>query len=108
MVDDTVNVDAVNNKVTQLDQMLGAHRRTLASLLLLSIWCGLCAGLLEVATIVFRKHTFDSNQFYGMSRQFVWLIPATNLGVFLAVGLIGGILSLAWPRSGRRVVARVL
>ena len=33
-----------------------------------------------------RKRLFDSNQLYGMSRHFIWLIPVTNLCVFLALG----------------------
>ena len=59
------------------------------SLLLLSAWCGLVAGLLEVGTIVIRKEMFDANHLYGMSRHFVWLIPVTNLGVFLVLGFFG-------------------
>jgi arylsulfatase A-like enzyme len=74
----------------------------------LSAWCGLVAGLFEVATIVLRKQVFDPNQLYGMSRHFVWLIPVTNLCLFLALGCFGCIASLAWPRRGRRVVARLL
>ena len=34
------------------------------SLLLLSAWCGLVAGLLEVGTIVLRKQVFDPNHLY--------------------------------------------
>ena len=86
----------------------GRIGRGLSSLLFLSGWCGLVAGLLEVGTIVLSKQTVDPNHLYGMSRHFVWLIPLTNLGVFLAVGLLGGIASLVWPRHGRRLVASVL
>jgi arylsulfatase A-like enzyme len=85
-----------------------AKRPGLMSLLLLSAWCGLVAGLLEVGTIVIRKETFDANHLYGMSRHFVWLIPATNLGVFLVLGLFGWCAGLAWPRGGRRLLARIL
>ena len=56
------------------------------ALLFLSAWCGLVAGLLEVGTIVLRKQAFDPDQLYKMSRHFVWLIPLSNLGVFLALG----------------------
>jgi hypothetical protein len=56
-----------------------ANRLGLVSLLGLSAWCGLVAGLFEVGTIVLRKQLFDPNQLYGMSREFVWLIPVTNL-----------------------------
>ena len=54
-------------------------RVSFISLVLLSAWCGLVAGLLEVGTIVVRKRMFDPNHLYGMSRHFVWLIPLTNL-----------------------------
>jgi arylsulfatase A-like enzyme len=67
-------------------------------LLLLSVWCGLVAGLLEVATIVVRKHAVDPNRLYGMSRHFVWLIPLTNAVVFALFGLAG---SLFHPVSRR-------
>src|SRR5262245_57147595 len=77
------------------------NRLGFRSLLLLSAWCGLVAGLLEVGTIVLRKHTVDPNRLYGLSRHFLWLIPVTYLCVFLALGLFGCIVCLAWPRRGR-------
>src|SRR6266481_6189110 len=87
---------------------LVANRLGLISLVFLSAWCGLVAGLLEVGTIVLRKQMFDPNQLYGMSRHFVWLIPVTNLGVFLALELCAWIVGLAWPRRARWLFARVL
>ena len=54
------------------------------------LWCGLVSGPLEVGAIVLRKHTVDLNQFYWMSRHFVWLIPLTDLLIFLALGLVAG------------------
>jgi arylsulfatase A-like enzyme len=87
---------------------VGASRPELIPLLFLSAWCGLIAGLLEVGAIVLSKHTVDPNQLYGMSRHFVWLIPLTDLGVFLAVGVMGSIVSLAWPNRGPRLVSTVL
>ncbi|WP_165224080.1 sulfatase [Aquisphaera insulae] len=67
-------------------------------LLVLSLWCGLVSGPLELGAIFVRKHLFDINQFYWMSRHFVWLIPATNLLIFVALGVA------AWglARTGRR------
>ena len=70
--------------------------------LVLAAWCGLVAGLLEVGTIVLRKELFDPNQLYGMSRHFVWLIPLTNLGLFLVLGCLRRG-RLPWP--GRAAVA---
>ncbi len=78
------------------------------SLLLLSCWCGLYAGLLEVVTIVLRKQWFDPDHLYRMPRQFVWLIPLSNLVVFLALGVLGAVLAVVWPHGGRRLFARVL
>jgi arylsulfatase A-like enzyme len=78
------------------------------SLLVLSAWCGIWAGLLEVATIVLRKHIFDPDRLYRMSRHFVWLIPLSNLGVFVALGLLGCGVILVSPRHGRRLFTRFL
>jgi arylsulfatase A-like enzyme len=66
--------------------------------LIVSAWCGLVSGLLEVGTIVVRKQTFDPNHLYETSRHFVWLIPLTNLCLFLALGVALTFLARAWPR----------
>lgn len=79
-----------------------------AGWLLVSAWCGLVAGLLEVGTIVLRKETVDPNRLYGMSRHFVWLIPTVNLGLFLAIGCLGVLACALWPRRGPWLLARVL
>jgi arylsulfatase A-like enzyme len=76
--------------------------------LVLSVWCGLVAGPIEVGAIVVRKSLFDLNQFYWVSRHFVWLIPLTNLGIFLAVGVVLSLLVLCWPRLGIGPAARLL
>ncbi len=80
----------------------------LAGWLLLSAWCGLVAGLLEVGTIVLRKETVDPNRLYGISRHFVWMIPMVDLGLFLVLGCVGILACLAWPRRGPRLLARLL
>ena len=76
--------------------------------LLLSAWCGLVAGLLEVGTITLRKHIVDPDRLYRMSRHFVWMIPLTNAGIFLAMGLLGCGVILVWPRRGRWLYLRAL
>jgi arylsulfatase A-like enzyme len=87
----------------------GTVRQTgLVSLLILSAWCGLIAGLLEVGTIVLRKSTFDPDQLYKLSRHFVWIIPLSNLCVVFAVALLGCCVISAWPRGGRWLFARVI
>jgi arylsulfatase A-like enzyme len=79
----------------------------LVSVLILTSWCGLIAGLLEVGAIGVRKW-FDPNRFSMMSRDFVWLIPVTNLLVFVVLGLVGWLVIWAWPRRGRWLLTRGL
>ena len=57
-------------------------------LLLLVGWCGLVAGLLEVAVVVFRKQTFDLDRLAPITHHFVWLVPAADLTIFLVLGLM--------------------
>ena len=86
----------------------GRGRPRLASLWILSAWCGLVAGLVEVGTIVLRKQVFDPDHLYKISRHFVWLIPLSNLCVFSTLGLIGCVVVATWPRRGRWLFSRGL
>ncbi len=83
-------------------------RVRLVSLLWLSAWCGLVAGLLEVAAIVIRKRLFDPNQLYGMSRHFVWMIPVANSCVFLVLGALACVAIVPWKRRGHSLFLHVL
>ena len=78
------------------------------ALLGLAAWCGTVAGLLEVAAVVVRKRFFDSNHLLGMSRHFIWLVPLTDLLIFLLVGLVGCLVVILRPAGGRWAVARTL
>ena len=78
------------------------------SLLLLSAWCGLVAGLFEVGTIALRKQMLDSDHLYRMSRHFIWLIPLSNLCVFFTLAFLGSGIVLLWPRRGRWLFTRGL
>ena len=98
--------NAGSNTLPPVD--LAAKPPGLISVVFLSIWCGIVAGLLEVATIVIRKQLFDANHLYGMSRHFIWLIPTIYLCAFAALGGLGSLVSLIWPRRGRRLLPRVL
>ena len=80
----------------------------LVALLGLAAWCGTVAGLLEVVAVVVRKRFFDTNQLMGMSRHFTWLVPLTDLLIFLLVGLIGTLIVMLRPAGGRWAVARTL
>ncbi len=84
------------------------HRLPLGSLLFLSAWCGLVAGLLEVAAFVVYKRFFDSNHLYQTSRHFVWLLPTTDLCIFLILGVFGDLVSLVLRRRGPWLISRLL
>ncbi len=86
----------------------GEKQPRFIAFVLFAAWCGLVAGLLEVGAIVVNRQAIDANHFYGMSRHFVWLIPVTNVCVFLATGLIGYPLCLAWPGRFGWLAARLM
>jgi arylsulfatase A-like enzyme len=87
---------------------LAINRLGFLSIIVLSAWCGVVAGLLEVAAIVLRKQFFDPNHLLRMSRHFVWLIPLSNVCVFLTLGLLGGGVLLVGRHHGRWLFTRVL
>jgi arylsulfatase A-like enzyme len=106
MNSETVSVDDVDTAESTATDF-AAGRLGLISVLVLTSWCGLVAGLLEVGAILVRK-SFDPNRFSLMSRHFVWLIPVTNLVVFVALGFVGWLVIRAWPRRGPWLLARGL
>jgi arylsulfatase A-like enzyme len=77
------------------------------SWLLLLIWCGLVAGLLEVAVTVVRKQTFALDRVLPITRHFVWMVPLSDLAIFLALGVLLGPLAW-WGKRGRWVAGRLL
>ena len=81
---------------------------TLQTIIALSAWCGLVAGLLEVAVIVLRKRLFDADQILKLSHHFVWLIPVANLCIFIALAIFGSAIVLIWPHRGRWLFTRAL
>jgi arylsulfatase A-like enzyme len=97
------NVDTAGSAATGV----ATSKPGLISVFVLLSWCGLVAGLLEVIAIIVRK-LFDPNRFLLLSRDFAWLIPVTNLLVFVALGLVGWLVIWAWPRRGRWMLARGL
>jgi arylsulfatase A-like enzyme len=95
----------MSTKNTRVQTPIAAN---FGELLILASWCGLMSGLLEVATIIFRKRTFDINHLYWMPRHFVWLIPLVNLAIFLAaVPVVAMLFWFAGPR-GRWLAPRAL
>ena len=93
---------------SSIPDLANQRRLGFIAILVLSAWCGLIAGLLEVGTIVLRKHLVDPDRLYKMSLHFIWLIPLSNVCVFVTLGLLGCGIALVWPRSGRWLVKRFL
>src|SRR5271166_2966409 len=66
--------------------------------LVLSAWCGLASGELEVIAKVACAYFSSTQGLYLMPRHFVWLIPLVNLSLFVGAGLFLSAAILVWPR----------
>jgi arylsulfatase A-like enzyme len=76
--------------------------------IVLSAWCGLAGGLLEVAVRVLSRYIDPVHRLYLLSRHFVWLAPLSNLLLFLVTGLLLAIGTWLWPRRSAWFVIRFL
>jgi arylsulfatase A-like enzyme len=83
-------------------------RLSVRDILVLSVWCGLAAGLLEVAARVVLRAVNPVDRLYLMSRHFVWVTPLANLVVFVALGVCLAALAWMWPRLGAWLSPRLL
>jgi arylsulfatase A-like enzyme len=77
-------------------------------IVVLSAWCGLAGGLLEVGTRVLCRAIDPTKRLYLMTRHFVWLTPVVNLLVFVCLGLCLAGLTKLWPRLGAWLSPRLL
>ncbi len=68
--------------------------------LILSAWCGLAGGLLEVATLICVRNLIPTTRGYLMSRHFPWLAPLSNLLFFFGLGVFLALLARLLPRVG--------
>ena len=75
------------------------HRIGAVDLLLLSAWCGLAAGLLEVGVRVVCGNIDPIQRLYMVSRHFLWLGPLSNLLLFLGMGLVLSVAVKLSPRA---------
>jgi hypothetical protein len=106
------------NRATPVDRTTSSPRaaRTPKSLsqlcaldiLVLSAWCGLAGGLLEVGTRVLCRAIDPTKRLYLMTRHFVWLTPLVNLLVFVCLGLCLAGMTKLWPRLGAWLSPRLL
>ena len=88
----------------------GTARQRLGPLnvLLLSAWCGLAGGLVEVGTRILCRSIDPENRFYMMSRHFVWLAPLSNLLLFSGLGLVVALGTRLFPRLGGWLCPRLI
>jgi arylsulfatase A-like enzyme len=77
-------------------------------MLILSAWCGLAAGWLEVATKWLGKILIGTNRLYLMSRHFVWLVPLTYLLIFSGIGLLLALAAKFFPKPAAWLGTRLL
>ena len=77
-------------------------------MLILSAWCGLAAGELEVAGRVAYRTLSSTNRLYSMTRHFVWLVPLVDLVLFLVIGTILMLATKLWPRRAGWLSVRLI
>jgi hypothetical protein len=88
----TVPTDRIKSSSGDVDPLSSKRRSGSLDVFLLSAWCGLAGGLLEVGTRILCRYIDPTNRLYVLSRHFVWLVPLSNLvllsgvGTFLALG----------------------
>ena len=78
------------------------------NVLVLAVWCGLAAGLLEVATRILSRWIDPTNRLYQVSRHFVWLAPLVYLLLFLGMGLFFAAFTRLSPRRGSWLSKRLI
>jgi arylsulfatase A-like enzyme len=76
--------------------------------LVLAVWSGLAAGLLEVGARVLCRAINPVERLYLMSRHFVWLTPLANLTLFVGLGVCMAAMTRVWPRVGGWVAPRLI
>ena len=101
-------VDTSTGSVSGSTDPVPATFRPMLAIIALSSWCGLVAGLLEVAVTVLRKRLLDADQVLKLSHHFLWLIPVANLSLFIVLAVIGSAVVLIWPHLGRWLFTRAL
>jgi arylsulfatase A-like enzyme len=67
-----------------------------ARLLLMAVWFGLLAGLLEASHLTVR--IFFLHQIIGLSRHIVWMAPLADAFLFAVVGLFLFPIAWRWPK----------
>ena len=83
---------------------------TITAPIILAVWFGLATGLLELGLFYVRSQLLGWSTLSALqiSRHFAWMIPIANLVLFLAWGLIVGLLGRVWPLFGTRRIVLLL
>ena len=76
--------------------------------LILSAWCGLAAGELEVAARFVNRALSSTHRLFMMTRHFVWLVPLVNLVLFLGLGTLLVWATRLWPRRAGWLSPRLI
>jgi arylsulfatase A-like enzyme len=76
--------------------------------LALAACLGLAAGWLEVGTKVLCKSLVGTHRLYLTTRHFVWLVPLSNLLLFLTGGAVLSVATKLWPRLSGWLSPRLL
>ncbi len=85
-----------------------ARRLGPLDVLVLSAWCGLAAGELEVAARIAYRALSSTNQLFSMTRHFVWLVPVIDLWLFLGFGVLLALATRLWPRQAGWLSPRLI
>jgi arylsulfatase A-like enzyme len=107
-VNPTIDARRVISSSQTAQAVIFPRRLGAVDVLVLAVWCGLAAGLLEVGARILCRVINPVERLYLMSRHFVWLTPLVNLTLFLGLGLCMAALTRVWPRVGGWVGPRLI
>ena len=104
---DRIEVPRIDGGEGRLGGLIPGWWRGPFPVLLICLWFGLVAGLLELTLLVTRVQVFE-NGAWMRSPHFVWMVPVSDMLLAAAVGLFLAPLARAWPRRGRPLVVGTL
>lgn len=86
-----------------------SNRGVSLSILAVSVWAGLCTGLLELALeLGIKRFSGDFPIFFRGNRHVLWMVPVVNLVVFGAVGALLALLARRRPALAERLASFLL
>ncbi len=75
---------------------------------MLSVWCGLAGGLLEVGVRVAERIVHPQQSLYMTTRHFLWMAPLSNMLLFSALGSFLAAVTRIWPWRGGWLCPRLI